>query len=127
MPPRVHSTTEMHKNFATCIRCNAKNQGEGFRNRRAPDDFWQLRAFQADREAMTRTTMSACGRFAVLDGLHLDRNVFEFFMQCASARGLQIQDAIQLAPCVPRRHSPHLESAAGIIVVVLGVGTAAMR
>ena len=48
---------------------------------------------------MTRTTVSACGRFAVLDGLHLDRNVFESLMRWAETHGLQIQDAIQLALC----------------------------
>ena len=51
---------------------------------------------------MTRTTVSACGRFAVLDGLHLDRNVFDFLIRWAAAHRLQIQDAIQLALCAFR-------------------------
>ena len=46
-----------------------------------------------------RTTVSVCGRFAVLDGLHLDRNVFESLKRWAATHGLQIQDAIQLALC----------------------------
>jgi hypothetical protein len=51
---------------------------------------------------MTRTRVSACGRFAVLDGLHLDRNVFEFLTRWAAAHRFQIQDAIQLALCAFR-------------------------
>ncbi len=51
------------------------------------------------RVAMKLMTSSACGRFVVLDGLHLDRHVFETFEQCATSRGLRVQDAIQLALC----------------------------
>jgi hypothetical protein len=46
-----------------------------------------------------RTTKSLCGRFVMLDGLHLDREVFESLERWAEERGMQIQDAIQLALC----------------------------
>ena len=46
-----------------------------------------------------RTTNSLCGRFVMLDGLHLDRKVFEGLERWALERGIQLQDAIQLALC----------------------------
>lgn len=46
-----------------------------------------------------RTTKSLCGRFVMLDGLHLDRKVFEGLERWAEERGIQLQDAIQLAVC----------------------------
>ena len=48
---------------------------------------------------MSPTKMSDCGRFVVVDGLHLDRNVFVSLSRWAGDRGLSIQDAIQLAVC----------------------------
>jgi hypothetical protein len=42
---------------------------------------------------------SPCGRFIVLDGLHLDRVVFETLARWASKNHLRHQDAIQLAIC----------------------------
>lgn len=44
-------------------------------------------------------TKSRCGRFVVLDGLHLDRVVFENFSRWADAGDLRVQDALQLALC----------------------------
>lgn len=46
-----------------------------------------------------RTAKSLCGRFVMLDGVHLDRKVFERLEGWAHERGIQIQDAIQLALC----------------------------
>lgn len=43
--------------------------------------------------------ISPSGRFIVLDGLHLDRMVFEALATWASEKGLRLQDAIQLAIC----------------------------
>jgi|GEM_PF-3953448 len=43
--------------------------------------------------------VSECGRFVVIDGLHLDRNVVEALARWATDHGLKIQDAIQLALC----------------------------
>jgi hypothetical protein len=51
---------------------------------------------------MMLAKVSACGRFVVLDGLHLDRNLFEALTRWASEHELRIQDAIQLALCVFR-------------------------
>ena len=42
---------------------------------------------------------TACGRFVVLDGLLLDREVYADISRWAAARGLRVQDAIQLALC----------------------------
>jgi hypothetical protein len=44
-------------------------------------------------------TPSECGRFVVIDRLHLDRHVFEALARWATDRGLRMQDAIQLALC----------------------------
>lgn len=43
--------------------------------------------------------LSVCGRFAVLDSLHIDRGVFESLQSWAVRHGLRSQDAIQLAIC----------------------------
>lgn len=51
---------------------------------------------------MMPTKVSACGRFVVLDGLHLDRNLFEALTQWAARHQLRIQEAIQLAICIFR-------------------------
>lgn len=51
---------------------------------------------------MTSTSVSPCGRFVVLNGLHIDRNVYEGLMRWAADRELRIQDAIQLAVCCLR-------------------------
>jgi hypothetical protein len=44
-------------------------------------------------------TVSQCPPFAVIDGLHIDREVFDTLARWASERGLGIQDAVQLALC----------------------------
>jgi hypothetical protein len=43
--------------------------------------------------------LSACGRFVVLETLHIDRKVLESLASWAAERGLRVQDAIQLAIC----------------------------
>jgi hypothetical protein len=48
---------------------------------------------------MTPVNVSECGRFVVIDGLHLDRSVFETLRRWAADRGVRIQDALQLAVC----------------------------
>jgi hypothetical protein len=48
---------------------------------------------------MARARISPCGRFAVVDALHVDRNVFDALAQWASDHGLSIQDAVQVALC----------------------------
>ena len=48
---------------------------------------------------MTPWHVSECGRFVVIDALHLDRTVVETLALWASNRALGIQDAIQLALC----------------------------
>ena len=42
---------------------------------------------------------SGCGRFVVLEGLNLDRVVFEELDRWAREHGLRAQDAIQVAIC----------------------------
>lgn len=51
---------------------------------------------------MMSTKVSPCGRFVVLDGLHLDRSVFESLTLWAAEHQLRIQDAIQFALCIFR-------------------------
>jgi hypothetical protein len=51
---------------------------------------------------MMPTKVSSCGRFVVLDGLHLDRNLFEALIRWATNHDLRIQDAIQFALCIFR-------------------------
>lgn len=46
-----------------------------------------------------RVMKSGCGRFVVLEGVHLDRRVFDSFACWAEGRQLRVQDAIQLAMC----------------------------
>jgi len=53
---------------------------------------------------------SVCGRFVVLDGLHLDRHVFDAVVRWAAEHDLQIQDAIQLALCALRSRRRHHRS-----------------
>ena len=48
---------------------------------------------------MQLAKVSVCGRFIVLEGLHLDRVAFEEIERWASARRLRPQDAIQVAIC----------------------------
>jgi len=60
------------------------------------DDYGTHRA---NHGTMQLPKNSPCGRFVVLDGLHLDRVVFEAVATWASERGLHLQDAIQLALC----------------------------
>lgn len=52
-----------------------------------------------DTDHMTPTTVSNCGRFVVIDALHVDRSVFEALARWATDHGLGIQDAIQVALC----------------------------
>jgi hypothetical protein len=49
--------------------------------------------------------ISDCGRFIVIDGLHIDRQVFSALAQWADIRGVRVQDAIQLAICAFTEHS----------------------
>lgn len=42
---------------------------------------------------------SECGRFVRLDGLYLDRRVYEATSRWSQEQQLQFQDAIQLALC----------------------------
>ena len=42
---------------------------------------------------------SPCGRFIVIDSLHIDRRVLGALRSWAATRGLTVQDAIQLAIC----------------------------
>jgi hypothetical protein len=51
---------------------------------------------------MMPTKVSPCGRFVVLDGLHLDRNLFDALMRWAAEHELRVQDAIQFALCIFR-------------------------
>lgn len=47
-----------------------------------------------------KVSRAAChAQFVVLDGVHVDRQVFASLERWASDRGLQPQDAIQLALC----------------------------
>ncbi len=48
---------------------------------------------------MTPTNVTKCGRFVVIDALHIDRDVFEALAGWAMDYGLGIQDAIQVALC----------------------------
>jgi hypothetical protein len=46
---------------------------------------------------MALTRLSKTGRFVIIDGLHVDRTIFETLAGWARARNLNVQDAIQLA------------------------------
>jgi hypothetical protein len=46
---------------------------------------------------MSPPTLSQCGRFVVLDSVHLDREIFERLARWAMERGISVQDAVQLA------------------------------
>jgi hypothetical protein len=52
----------------------------------------------ADTGAM-RTSVSKCGRFVIIDQLHLDRTVLQVLASWAAEHDVSIQDAIQLAVC----------------------------
>ena len=54
---------------------------------------------------MMPTKVSACGRFVVLDGLCLDRTVFDALRRWAAKHNLRVQDAIQFALCIFREGS----------------------
>jgi hypothetical protein len=43
------------------------------------------------------TKVSESGHFIVIDGLHIDRSVFDALAAWAEPKGLPVQDAIQLA------------------------------
>jgi hypothetical protein len=45
------------------------------------------------------TRLSACHRFIVIDGLHVDRAVLATLEAWAAKRGVSVQDAIQLSIC----------------------------
>ena len=60
---------------------------------------------------MMPTKVSPCGRFVVLDDLHLDRNLFEALMRWAAKHDLRVQDAIQFALCIFRDSSVDRNSA----------------
>ncbi len=46
---------------------------------------------------MSPPSLSECGRFVVLNSLHLDRNIFETLARWAAEREIGVQDALQLA------------------------------
>ncbi len=48
---------------------------------------------------MASTRVSACQRFVVIDGLHVDRTIYAALEAWAAAREVSIQHAIQLAIC----------------------------
>ncbi len=48
---------------------------------------------------MSHPSLSECGRFVVLESLHVDRDVFEALARWASEHNLGVQDAVQLALC----------------------------
>ena len=52
---------------------------------------------RAPRRSMMK--LSACGRFVVLEGLHIDHRVLESLASWGTERGLPVQDAIQVAIC----------------------------
>jgi hypothetical protein len=60
---------------------------------------------------MMPAKLSPCGRFVVLDGLHLDRTLFEALSQWAAEHQLRLQDAIQLALCIFREGAADQPSA----------------
>lgn len=62
---------------------------------------------------MMPARFSACGRFVVLDGLHLDRNLFDALVQWAARHDLRLQDAIQLGLCVFRECAVDRKEAEG--------------
>ena len=68
---------------------------------------------------MKLTKYSPCGRFVVVDGLYLDRDVSDALERWALDRGLCIQDAIQLALCaledgaLAQRRAPQCNHAPG--------------
>lgn len=48
---------------------------------------------------MTTAKTSECGRFVRLDGVYLDRRVYNALVSWSQEQQLQLQDAIQLALC----------------------------
>ncbi len=44
-----------------------------------------------------RVKLSPCGRFIVLEDLHIDREVLAALTEWSERRGLRVQDGIQLA------------------------------
>jgi hypothetical protein len=57
----------------------------------------QLVPRTADKGGMSPPSLSECGRFVVLNSLHLDRNIFEALARWAAEREIGVQDAFQLA------------------------------
>jgi len=53
----------------------------------------------ADTGSMAPTNVSSCGRFVIVDALHIDRGVFEALARWGMDHGLGLQDAIQVAFC----------------------------
>jgi len=53
--------------------------------------------------------LSPCGRFLVLDGLHIDREVLGALARWSDRRGLRIQDAVQLAILFFTEHATEVD------------------
>jgi hypothetical protein len=51
---------------------------------------------------MMLTKVSTSGRLVVLDGLHLNRYLFEALARWAADHDLRVEDAIQFALCIFR-------------------------
>ena len=77
---------------------------------------------RASRGTMQPPKASPCGRFIVLEGLHLDREVFESLASAASERGLRLQDAIQLAVCAFNENSCTMALAPSATVAIGATG-----
>lgn len=57
---------------------------------------------------------SPCGRFLVLEALHLDSEILGALARWGERRGLRLQDAIQLAVVFFTEHGVHASDEAGI-------------
>ena len=70
------------------------------------------------RPVMICPRNSRCGRFVILDDLHIDRTTFESLSARASQIGLRLQDAMQIAICAFNEDCHAMED--GLIVTPLG-------
>lgn len=61
-----------------------------------PSNFF---GFFAEAYLMKEANVSKCGRYIVVNGIFLDREVFESTQRFATERRLGIDEAIQLALC----------------------------
>lgn len=52
---------------------------------------------RARRRGMNLAKVSDCGRFVILEGLHLDRTLFASLERWAGEHGLRVEDAVQMA------------------------------